>query len=190
MKNNLIPRMSQKELNLFKDITQGTSNYFEFGIGGSTVFVYNETCANIRGVDSSKCWIEDVYKYISKDRVLLHHADIGDIGEWGKPINTTNKHAWPDYSSHINKTDILPDVIYIDGRFRVACLIQSILFSIKNNIDPIILLHDCNREYYKTGVDMMKRIDRVESLSVFRCDLSVCVKVLEIKYNEYKYIFE
>ena len=185
------PHMKEAELVLFKNTIQNTSNYFEFGVGGSTRFVYDETLATIRGVDSSKEWVGKVSKHICSDRVSLHCVNIGEVREWGFPRNEDYKHEWPNYSLYIKKTDITPDTILVDGRFRVACLIQSILFSIERDIDPTIILHDSNRDYYTPGTRALTCIDRAETLSIFKINRdNICLYELRNTWCEFKFNYE
>ena len=71
--------MSIAELAVFKKYISNINVYFEFGVGGSTVFVYENTNAQIIGVDSSSKWIEQVSKHVD-DRVNLKFIDIGPVG--------------------------------------------------------------------------------------------------------------
>lgn len=180
------PHMSIAELAAFKKHISNINTYFEFGIGGSTVFVHENTNAQIVGVDSCQEWIERVNEHVD-DRVELKFVDIGPIRDWGVPKNEQNKGDWPMYSASINTIEIKPEVILVDGRFRVACLVQIVLFSVKNNIDPTILLHDCNRDHYNPGKKLLKCINQVETLAAYKLNGKYHLEDLELLYNDFKY---
>lgn len=181
--------MSKAELTAFESYISNINSYFEFGVGGSTVFVHENSNAKIVGVDSSRQWIERVNGYVD-DRVNLKFVDIGPVGDWGMPKNEQNKSNWPVYSTTINTIDIMPEVILVDGRFRVACLVQTVLFSVKNNIDPIILLHDCNRDHYNPGKELLTCINQVETLAAYKLNGEYRPEDLELLYNDFKYILQ
>ena len=181
--------MSIAELAVFKKYISNINAYFEFGVGGSTVFVHENTNAQIIGVDSSSKWIEQVGKHVD-DRVNLKFIDIGPVGDWGMPKNEQKKNNWPLYSKSINTIDLKPDVILVDGRFRVACLIQTILYSTKNNLDPIILLHDCNRNDYNPGKEMLTCLDQVGTLAVIKLNNKYQLEDLELLYHKFKFILQ
>ena len=181
--------MSIAELTAFKEFISNINAYLEFGVGGSTVFVHENTDAQIIGVDSSLKWIEQVNKHVD-DRVNLRFVDIGPVGDWGMPVDEQNKDNWPEYSKSINTFELEPDVIFVDGRFRVACLIQAVLFSTKNNLDPIILLHDCNRDYYNSGKNILKCISQVDTLAAFKLNDKYQLEDLVLLYNDFKYILD
>ena len=181
--------MSRAELTAFKGYISNINTYFEFGVGGSTVFVHENTNAQIVGVDSSLKWIEQVKKHVD-GRVDLMFIDIGPVGDWGMPRNEQNKGNWPLYSTSINTNNLKPEVILVDGRFRVACLIQTILYSTKNNLDPIILLHDCNRNEYNPGKELLTCLDQVGTLAVFKLKSKYQLEDLELLYHKFKYILQ
>lgn len=184
------PAMTHREIDLLNRYINTCKNYFEFGIGGSTVYVCNNTNANIRGVDSSTEWISNVQKMVDNKRVKLTHIDIGPTREWGNPVDDSFKHKWSDYYTSIHKTDIEPDLILVDGRFRINCILQSILFSIEKNIDPIISLHDCQRPGYKHGTDYLECIDRSDNLAMFKISKDrIDIDMLNSTSDKFKYNF-
>jgi protein O-GlcNAc transferase len=182
-------QMSDEEVRLFTKYIQRCTCYFEFGIGGSTIHTFIKTEAKIRGIESDKEWVNRVQSEVEDDRLVVSHVDIGKTKEFGHPVSDSNKVKFPAYSMSIHSTDINPDFILIDGRFRVACLIQSIIFSVNRKIDPIISLHDCQRSYYDDGIKSLRLIERVNNLAMFRIDSnSLCISDMEHLYNKYKYL--
>lgn len=165
------PHMEQAELDLFSKHVSESIHYFEFGMGGSTVHVYETSSATIESIDSSKEWVNKIQQKINdSDRLSTRYINIGPVGGWGRPRDQSMKHDWPLYSSSIHNSNIIPDVVLVDGRFRVACIANTISHAIQNNSMPKIILHDSKRKYYDAGKNMLKLIDSAQSLNVYEID--------------------
>ena len=187
----MTPAMTRDEIAILSKYTNKCVSYFEFGVGGSTVHVFNNSDCKIRGVDSSLEWLDNVQRVVDSERVLLNHIDIGPIGGWGRPVDDKFKHKWCDYSMSIHETDVVPDFILVDGRFRVGCILQSIIFSLKRNCDPIISVHDCQREVYKLGTKHLRCIERSSNLAIFKIpEEKIDISLLDTEYNKHKHIID
>ncbi len=78
------------------------------------------------------------------------------------------------------------DCVLIDGRFRVACALQTILNI--NNPDAIILFHDIwNRKGYHIVLKYLVEIERVESTGVFKIYHNTDRNEVVQDYEKYKY---
>lgn len=82
----------------------------------------------ILSVDSSNEWVELV-KTRSKDSQCLNIrcADVGIVGDWGRPLNYQKRSNFHEYTDWIWEQSITPDMVLIDGRFRVACFLTCLL---------------------------------------------------------------
>jgi hypothetical protein len=95
-------------------------------------------------VESSAVWVGQMHDWFAlnpaKGAVHLHHADIGPTVDWGMPANKNAFRRWPDYALGVwDRADFLhPDVVLIDGRFRVGCLLTT-AFRITR---PVVALFD------------------------------------------------
>lgn len=161
------PIMTEKEIELFTAFLRHSRGYIEFGCGGSTLLAVEYVKSWIISIDSSKEWIDKISAECLNKIMDLNflHVDIGPIGNWGYP--TTTSYDWSKYHKEIwrnyNKVDS-PDLCLIDGRFRVACFIQTILHC--PNI--IIGIHDFrSREKYHVLLDIGREIASVDDLSFF-----------------------
>jgi len=79
-------------------------------------------------VDSSPAWIATVREATADqaERVTIKAIDLGELGGWGYP--TTYRHRFRDYmNSPWTQGSVKPDLVLIDGRFRVACFLHSLL---------------------------------------------------------------
>ena len=132
---------------LFKLTLSSSKIYAEYGCGESTVWVANNTSSKILSVDSSQEWIEKVKERVSKSDILkIHWVDLGKLGSWGTPLSYDNSLNFKDYTDWIWKQDLSPDVVLVDGRFRVACFLTSLLNSKEGT--RIIFDDYTNRPHY------------------------------------------
>nr|WP_299170434.1 hypothetical protein [uncultured Allomuricauda sp.] len=189
-------RMSKNEKKMFDRILKKAKGYLEFGSGGSTIRALQKSNAKIYSIESSKDWIEFMRKYLivrynEGTRLNFSHVYIGDTKEWGYPVNDSSKHLFPKYSSSIFETldSENLDAFFIDGRFRVACVLSVILqissFDISNKT---ILVHDFwNREHYHAVLNYLEVIDRVDTLGVFKIKENLNISDVEKDYDQYKF---
>ena len=132
---------------IFKELISGAKIYAEYGCGASTIWVANNTQCQILSTDSSEHWLKNVFDGCKEvSRVRLHYANIGKIGEWGTPLNYEMSHNFSDYTDWIWRQNSCPDVVLVDGRFRVCCFLTSLL----NAREGAALVFDdyTNREQY------------------------------------------
>jgi hypothetical protein len=116
----------------------GTRNYLEYGSGGSTVLA-NRTVTNLVSVDTDASFLADVRRKLSEsDRramAKLIHVNIGFTVDWGFPVfnKPTRRRVrrWEEYAKapwrYFRTIGQQPDLILVDGRFRVACVLESLL---------------------------------------------------------------
>jgi len=111
---------------LFKEVVLGASRYAEYGCGKSTVWVAKNTSAEIRAVDTSAEWIANVEREISGRSAQFTHIDCGEIGNWGRPKTYAKRTSFGAYARSFFDEGFEPDVVLIDGRFRVCCFLTAL----------------------------------------------------------------
>jgi hypothetical protein len=155
-------------------------SYLEYGSGGSTVEAARKGKPFI-SVDSDRFFLKAVERKIaqtigdSKSGQYIY-SDIGLTGPWGAPIFTTISLArtavWRRYPQapweRLGQGEgSFPDLVLVDGRFRVACA----LISLKNlGQSPFTLLVDDygDRPYYKE-IERFARLDSMQGrMAVFK----------------------
>jgi hypothetical protein len=125
---------------LTKNIT-----FFEFASGCSSI-IAKYYAKKSYAVEGSKKWYDKGINNGLKDNLLFKDLKCdgsGPLLSW--PGKKSNLKDWKNFFQAY-KEEYNADVIFIDGRFRVACAFD-IFSKIKN--DTIVLLHECNRRNYK-----------------------------------------
>tara|TARA_Y100000588_G_scaffold131165_1_gene143746 strand:- start:3327 stop:3911 length:585 start_codon:yes stop_codon:yes gene_type:complete len=163
-----LPFMLKDEFQLFSEIVKPVKYYFEFGSGGSTSYVGEHTDAHIYTADSDKKWLDKIKAYLgSRGDIIYKHVDIGPIGEFGMPLDESQKRLWPNYSNSLEDSGFEPDLVLVDGRFRVACILKTIRYALDKKLNPRIMVHDCDRKQYHIAYKYLNKIERSSKLCVF-----------------------
>jgi len=193
---NFTPHMTEAEMTLLAEIFPQKAAILEFGCGGSTQFFYEHGAEKIISIDSDKAWLE---KLLTNPVISIHHrhgmwqplhANIGQVGEWGAPHTTTPRTRWLSYHQHcwglFSKRDF--DLVLIDGRFRVACVCQTLLRC--NGQDMILAVHDFwHRPGYHVVLDFIDAIHQVDSLGIFKAKASIDWRKLAVILQEYQFVY-
>ena len=98
------PQLFGGDNSLFKSVLSSTKLYGEYGCGASTNWVLDNTTAEVRSVDTSKQWIAQVLIHLDADtlsRATFYHADLGELGSWGRPRSYENRHHFHRYTDWI-----------------------------------------------------------------------------------------
>jgi len=111
----------------FKRIASRSRVYGEYGSGTSTIWMLENTSALVLSVDSSEEWTSTVRARSGhSDRLLAHWVDLGPIGRWGRPLGYSHRDRFSEYADWIWRQDERPDLVLVDGRFRVACFLTAL----------------------------------------------------------------
>lgn len=166
-------RMSAAEASLFNKKLDATTYYLEWGAGGSTLAAIRSKAQKIVSIETDPVWIErlrqldEIQRAIDRGRLIVRHVDVGPVGEWGVPLGQEKITNWPRYAiDPFVTTDFNFDLILVDGRFRIHCLI-----AVANCAAPEaqIFLHDYQfRHGYTIADKYFDTIERVDSSTVLR----------------------
>jgi|GEM_PF-3122614 len=108
----------------------------EFGSGASTLISLKHPELEIVSVETSLAFISTLEDKIDssnlqKENLHIFFVDIGPVKEWGRPSDRNCMEKWPNYSYlpyfFINTIGFTPDLIFIDGRFRISTFCQAFL---------------------------------------------------------------
>lgn len=153
------PHLDDSATEYFLDRLSRCSSYLEYGCGGSTIAAaqHAKPCVS---VESDPFYMDSVKKKILSLGLqpgCMIHVDIGVTVEWGLPMFKTptprRQLRWKQYAERPWKQSIRPDLILIDGRFRVNCA----LFCIGQARDCEILFDDYqDRPFYHSVGEFAK----------------------------------
>jgi hypothetical protein len=106
----------------------------EYGSGGSTVFAARHCSAPIVSIESDAAWAEGLRDGLSRAGLMrsgidIRHANIGKTKEWGMPASHNEWRRYWAYPMGFwqDAARIDPDLVLIDGRFRLGCFLATIL---------------------------------------------------------------
>jgi len=198
--NDYVWLMSRKEKILFKKYSARANVYLEFGAGGTTITALKQSGSKVYSVESDNNWLnalrqkhDIIAASETSGRLKLFHADIGSVGNFGKPLVVDNEDArvrFPHYSRRIFEAypeARTADVVLVDGRFRVACCLAVLL---ETKGDTIMMIHDYwNRPHYHVIKDFITVIDRGDTLMVCKKSPDAAVHAIQDEYEKHKYDF-
>ncbi len=104
----------------------------EYGMGGTTIIAAETAGHTVFSVESDHNWLTKMERWFANKPpaaiVHLHYADIGPTSEWGHPASKKRLNRWSGYPISVwDRHDFLhPDVVLIDGRFRLACMLTTL----------------------------------------------------------------
>ena len=135
----------------------------EYGSGGSTVLAGELLGATVYSVEGDLDWAARMQAWFDENpplaRVHLHPVDIGKTGKWGRPAASDGWKRYHTYPISVwDRADFQhPDVVLIDGRFRAACLITTMLRIER----PVTVLFDdyVDRQAYHAVEDFVEPVE-------------------------------
>lgn len=162
------PAMTAAEIDCYARHLTGASAVLEYGMGGSTIMAA-ERVDRLYSVESDRKWIAKVAEHpavasmLSDGRAKLVFIDIGRTGAWGKPRQKSAFLKWPAYAERPWQDGYAPDLVFIDGVFRLHCIMQALKHGA-----PKVIVHDFwNRmRLYSPVLRFFSVVDRVDALAV------------------------
>ena len=177
--NEIKSTNSDEELAFLEYSMSKIGKYLEFGSGYSTTLALKQNGIEIISVESDPAYLERLQKFTSSlpkvsNSLEFLHADIGPTKEWGYPVDSIGKSVFLNYTNEIWKQlkikKFKPDLIFIDGRFRVA----SFLMSLMEAPGAQIIFDDyMDRPEYQLVQDLLPLSFSVGRLGVFRVPLEL-----------------
>jgi hypothetical protein len=138
----LRPKMEAEGIKLLESHFRKSQCYLEYGGGGSTVLAAHSGVPKIHCIEGDAKFLQAVKKKVESlyPSIVIntHHADLGSTKEWGYPDDPFMIHTWPRYC--ICGWDVLfrvgdsPDLILVDGRFRVSSFLASLMMAKKGTV--------------------------------------------------------
>jgi hypothetical protein len=148
----------------------GAQTILEYGSGGSTALAAS-LGKRVFSVESDRRWALQMQAYLDANYpaapIVVHHVDIGRTKSWGRPVTDKRMADFHHYPLSVwDLPDFLqPDLILIDGRFRVACLCTALM---KIDRPTRVLFDDFkNRLDYQIIERLLRPAEMIENMAVF-----------------------
>ena len=173
---------------LFKLYLKNCQFYFEYGVGSSTRWVLENSNSNIIAIDTDKEWIDFVNIEVDSLRVKLIWLNLGDLTKWGRPNSYKYRNSFIDYVGGVWNFKKKADVVLIDGRFRVACFLYSLLHS---KAGSIIIFDDYfNRPWYHIIQEVVTIHNKCGRQAIFKVPESFNKNLTLDLLNKFLYVFD
>jgi len=197
----LEPYFDDLSMEIFNSLISNAQTYLEYGSGGSTQLAakYAKTVVS---VDNDRAFLEAVGRRIYKNSYGTEFkpivVSIGISGLWGFPIFTERTDSrlqrWKTYPTapwtFLQQRMLEPDVILVDGRFRVACVLESLLHLRPQSTCNILVDDYAGRSHYKSIEDFCDLVAMHGRMAHFRkpagLDVEKCRRVLEHFYGDFR----
>lgn len=137
------PHLDAATLDLLRRKLRESRCYLEFGSGGSTVLADRIGVRTI-SVESDRQYAKVVRGTLSRHgSVEMLTPNIGITGEWGMPL-FKNHRKWRRYvdAPFAKLADAFPDLVLIDGRFRVACALNTARHAHQLGVQATLIFDD------------------------------------------------
>ncbi|MFY9287442.1 MAG: hypothetical protein WAO98_02960 [Alphaproteobacteria bacterium] len=167
------PHMDEEAARFFLDRLETSAFYMEYGSGGSTIQAVRRGKAFV-SVESDPVFLSSLLEkagQLSPDQKVLY-ADIGLTGLWSYPVfknpAADRMQKWSDYpETPWRDTSRAPDLILIDGRFRVASALTCLQHL---GSEPATMLIDdyAQRPSYKIIADFADLTTMCGRMAVFQ----------------------
>ena len=138
-------------------------------------------------VDTSKEWAAktlNLSKDSNNDRLNVKWIDVGDVADWGYPISFEKKQNFVKYANWFWNLGLKPDLVVIDGRFRILCFLTTIKFATTGT--KIIFDDYTNRPFYHIVEEFLKIKDTCGRQALFEVDKRSKKLIDESVISEFK----
>ncbi len=174
---------------MFKKHAAALKSYGEYGVGESTNWVHKNTGATITSVDTSKEWIDTVKSQVGvSNRLDMKFVDVGILSSWGRPVDYSKRENFGRYIRAIWNSDSAPELILVDGRFRVACFLYSLLMAKAGT--KIIFDDYSNRPHYHVVEEIIKPIEACGRQVLFVVPTTVETDKIKALFEKFEYIID
>lgn len=132
MTDSIVPSMPPVVLEFLQHKINHASEFLEYGSGGSTCLASkSDNIQQSVSVESDKNWAEKVALAVSPGKCHIEYIDIGPVIAWGTPSSDQGIRDYWRYVyapwRYARENGINPDLVLIDGRFRVASFLLSLV---------------------------------------------------------------
>ena len=199
IKISALPHMPPLAQQAFENQVRTAKIYLEYGSGGSSVLA-SAYADQVVSVDSDRFFLRAVGHRVKGSRASFvpYYVDIGYTGPWGVPVTTAinprRLKKWKRYPAiawrYFDSSNTEPDLIFVDGRFRVACVLESLMHLGPNSETRIMLDDYGDRPYYNVIEEFVRDLTYYDRLVCFKkrkeFDRERCQTLLEHHYSDWR----
>lgn len=173
-----IPQLTlpDEEAKHLREVYSRATSILEYGSGGSTILASQLEGKHIFTVENDLMWAHNMRHVLEQEKypspAIIHSVDVGETGAWARPQNDEHWREFHTYPLSVwDREDFIdPDVILIDGRFRVACFVAAVM---KIRKPTTILFDDYgDRDYYHEVEKLAKPVAMIGRMAHF--ELTPC----------------
>lgn len=184
----------------FQDRIGSVKSYLEYGAGASTLLIADARIPAI-SVESDADYADAVRAVIpNNNQSRIVAVNIGRTQDWGYPLwmfkTTGAVQKWKAYPkagpAELDETVPFPDLVLIDGRFRVACCLSMVKASIVRKQPTQILFDDyALRPHYAVVEQVIGKPQAIGRAALFQIEpgavsLETTLELLETAYSDFR----
>lgn len=192
------PGFDEAGAGYFRDRISRCSVYLEYGCGGSTIHAAAHV-EQLFAVDTDAWFLNAVRKKLAeqprKATCHLLHADVSRMQQWGWPTRQrrdgTTPYNWRTYPwapwQRLWQEGAVPDTILVDGRFRVACAITS-LIHLRADSATELLVDDYGERPHYHQLEKCATLKAMHGrMAVFVVDPDVPIAILDAQLRRHEF---
>jgi hypothetical protein len=166
------PMLGLDEIKAIARLSSPNGDFLEYGAGGSTAYIAVRS-KSLTTIESDAKFLKAVIKEnLEYGNINFLHGDIGPTKSFGQPISLLSwkyRKKWPNYALLPWIADSCPrrySSIFIDGRFRVACVLVTLIHNAVEEYEILIDDYYLRSEYF--GVEkILKNPARIGNAALF-----------------------
>ena len=172
---------------VFLGMLEDSMSYLEYGSGGSTVLAAKLNKPFV-SVDTDRYFLEGVRRKIGKlgPNQHLEHGNIGWTKQYGCPVferpSARRQKMWKAYAEipwrHV-KEGLLPDLVMVDGRFRVAAALISCVHLANSPTSRIVVDDYVMRPYYHAIENYAQLVGMAGRMAIFKAPSTSSLDIQE-----------
>lgn len=177
---------------IFKKLIKKSKVYLEYGSGKSTLWTLKNTNTKVYSIETDKEWYQKILENTIKETKMIDIklVDIGPVINWGRPINYNYYKNFNNYTDFYWKKNIKPDLVLIDGRFRVCSFLTSLKYAQEGTF---ILFDDyIERGIYHIVESFIKKYDQNLEQALFKVPpkSEINYERLEEMINNFRFVVD
>lgn len=186
---NILDNLFDGESDLFISNLKNCNIYGEYGCGLSTVYANQYIRKITISVDSDFRWTEKVKNSVDSTELLnIKAINLGKVKEFGIPESYSFKENISEYLQYIWIQNKKPDFILIDGRFRVATFLTTLINAKKGT--TVCFDDYTTRPQYHIVEKFEKPLQKNKRQAIFKVNNNYNLKELMNYIDKFEYVFD